>query len=142
MTYCKVYCGNTPPTEVDKCEMLKPQVVRLHSNSRKVIKFKLFETCYDTLGSGVQLSNRRIINLANRFVANLQRIVDDPSVIRIKIVSADGKTMYNSKTTIDGNNLFTVVLPALQLEGYYSLVLSRRGDSADSVCSVKLFFCP
>lgn len=142
MTYCKVYCGNTPPTEVDKCEMLKPQLVRLHSNSRKTIKFKLFETCHDTLESNARLSNRRTINLANRFVANLQRTVDNPSIIRFKVMSADGTTKYNSTTTIDEGNLFSVVLPALQLEGYYSLVISRRGDSSDSVCSVKLFFCP
>lgn len=135
MSYCKIYCG-VPPTEVDKCEMLKPQLVRMAAGTRKIVNFKLFETCFD----GDSSTNRRIRNIMNRFIPNLQQ--NELTTMRWKIVSAEGKVICNGRSPIDSDNLFSVVIPALEDTGYFNLVLFRRGALADSRCTVKVFICP
>lgn len=135
MSYCKIYCDE-PPTSVNKCEMLKPQLVRMSVGTRKVINFKLFETCFDN----IRPIGRRIRNIANRFTPNLQ--LHDTSTVYWKLVSQDDVVICNGTSAMDSDNLFYVPIPELDVSGYFNLVLFRRGEVADSRCIVKVFICP
>lgn len=145
MTYCRKYCDE-PPEEVDKCEALRPQIIRMNENLHKLIHFKLFRTCEsipnnDLLNSPSEQEAEAILPIPNFLIPNDYGVVKfDVSELSFRLIRNDGLVIQIGNLSLRPNDTFDVYLSKLEHGNYYLQILYDDGITA-SRCIFPVIVC-